>query len=175
MHHRRLSVCLNQIYGHFVHSGLIKHVAAYSTDESIDATGGRIVTRKCTVINDLKFLDEKVHWTNLSSVIRVEACRESGGKKQLETRYYISSLVKSASDFNILIRAHWQIENNLHWQLDITFREDESRKREGYSAENSSLVSKFAMNILKTSTNDKLSFKNKQLNALLNEDYWNSK
>jgi hypothetical protein len=59
----------------------------------------------------------------------------------------------------------------LHWQLDVTFAEDDSRKREGGSAENFSLLTKTAINIIKTNTTDKLSMANKQLKALLNEDY----
>jgi predicted transposase YbfD/YdcC len=116
-------------------------------------------------------LDEKDKWQNLKSNVRIELTRQTRYTSSVETRYYISSLEKTAKEFNKLIRSHWQIENNLHWQLDITFTEDSSRKREGYSTENFSLLTKTALNIIKTNTTEKLYMANKQLKALLNEDY----
>lgn len=139
--------------------------------EDVDITGNRIETRRCSVLTDLNLLDEKEKWTCLNSIIRVEATREIGNKKSTETRYYISDLIKPAKEFNSLIRSHWQIENNLHWQLDTTFCEDASRKRKGNSAENFSLLTKTALNIIKTSTKDKRSMANKRYKAALEEDY----
>ena len=150
---------------------LFTHTNIASKDEDVDINGGRIELRKCSVLTDLNLLDEKGNWENLKSIVRIESSRQNNTTTSTETRYYISSLGKTAKEFNKLIRSHWQIENNLHWQLDITFAEDDSRKREGSSAENFSLLTKTALNIIKTNTTDKLSMANKQLKALLNEDY----
>ena len=150
---------------------LFSHSKTASVDEHVDINGNRIETRKCSVLTDLDLLDEKQNWTNLSSIIQIESTREIANKTTKETRYYISDLIKTAKEFNQLIRSHWQIENNLHWQLDVTFCEDDSRKRKGNSAENFSLITKTALNIIKTNTKDKRSVANKRYKAALNEDY----
>jgi predicted transposase YbfD/YdcC len=150
---------------------LFNHSKIILRNEDIDITGNRIETRNCDVINDLTLLDEKQNWSSLKSVIRVEAIREIEGKKTTETRYYISSAIKTAKQFNDLVRSHWQIENSLHWQLDVTFGEDKSRKRKGHSPENFSLITKTALNIIKTNTTDKISVANKRYKAALNLEY----
>jgi predicted transposase YbfD/YdcC len=150
---------------------LFTHTKIINKDENIDINGNRIETRVCSVITDLNLLDEKENWTSLNSVIRVESTREIADKKSTEVRYYISSLIKTAKEFNHLIRSHWQIENNLHWQLDVTFNEDHSRKRKGNSSENFSLLTKTALNIIKTNTHEKISVANKRYKAALDENY----
>ena len=150
---------------------LFSHTSLASKDETLDYTGNRIETRTCSVLTNLNLLDEKENWTKLKSVIRIESIREIGEKKSTQTRYYISSSLKSAKEFNQLIRSHWQIENNLHWQLDITFCEDASRKRKGHSAEIFSALTKTSLNILKMNTSDKQSIANKRYKASLDENY----
>jgi predicted transposase YbfD/YdcC len=92
----------------------------------------------------------------------MESIREIGEKKTTETRYYITRLNKTAKELNALVRSHWQVENKLHWQLDVTFGEDKSRKRKGNSAEKFSLLTKTALNLIKTNTTDTISLANKQ-------------
>jgi predicted transposase YbfD/YdcC len=150
---------------------LFSHSKITNTEEHIDINGSRIEIRKCSVLTDLNLLDEKQYWANLNALIRIESIREIAGKKTTETRYYISSLNKTAKEFNAFVRSHWQVENNLHWQLDVTFCEDASRKRKGNSAENFSLLTKTALNIIKTNTTDKISLANKRYKAALDEDY----
>ena len=79
-------------------------------------------------------------------------------KKQEETRYYLSSLAEDAHIFNRLIRNHWSIENQLHWHLDVSFREDQSRVRKDHGPENMALLRKTALQILKQ-VEDKQSIK----------------
>jgi len=150
---------------------LFTHASPNTIDESIEKNGGRIETRKCTVLTKLDLLDEGRNWTDLNSIIRIESSREVADKRTTETRYYISSLMKTAKEFNKLIRSHWQVENNLHWQLDVSFNEDASRKRSGNSAEKFSLITKTALNFLKANTTDKLSMANKRYKAALDEEY----
>jgi predicted transposase YbfD/YdcC len=104
-----------------------------SVNVDLDSGHGRIETRRCTVIDDLRFLDIEDRWTDLKNIIRLESERfiKSESKTQNETRYYISNLPAEAKSMNYKIRYHWAIENNLHWNLDVVFSEDSSRKRKG--------------------------------------------
>ncbi len=136
-----------------------------STDETVEKGHGRIETRKCEVINKLDFLDEKEQWASLKSLARVTAIREINGKESSEKRLYISSVEADAKSFNLFIRQHWGVENSLHWTLDVTFREDAQRKRNGHAANNFALVEKIALNLLKTEGSKNMSIKNKRLVA----------
>ena len=119
------------------------------THHQIDKGHGRIETRDCSVIYQMKWIDDPNQWAELKTIIRIESTREIAGATQQHVRYYISSLKENAEVFNGLIRGHWSIENSLHWTLDMVFREDECRKRKGYSAENFTLVTKMALNLLR--------------------------
>ena len=122
-------------------------VACY---EDVDKGHGRVETRVCKVFEPAEWfvLDHK--WAGLKTIVKIEATRWNAvsGKETSETRWYISSLGRSA-DFINLIRSHWHVENSLHWVLDMTFGEDHQRKRAGKAAENFALVRKFSLNILK--------------------------
>ena len=74
---------------------------------------------------------------------------EESSETSEETRYYISSLITSAKEFLSSVRGHWEVENKLHWVLDVVFREDDCRSRTGYSAENFSMLRQFALNLIK--------------------------
>lgn len=144
-----------------------------STD--VDYGHGRIETRVCTVISDFQFLNkEDTPWKGLNQIIKVESTREfknSGRKTEKATRYYISSLEETPQNYQRHIRTHWQIENKLHWVLDVVFSEDASRKREGNAAQNYSLLLKMALNLLKNDTSTKQGIAGKRLKAAWNEDY----
>lgn len=101
----------------------------------------------------------------------VESQRTIEGKTSLEYRYYIGSIENNARLFADSVRHHWGIENNLHWQLDMSFREDESRMRKGHSAENFVVMRHIALNILKKEKSLKLGVKNKRLRAGWDEKY----
>jgi predicted transposase YbfD/YdcC len=90
-------------------------------------------------------------WPSLNSLIEVKSQRitMSTGEISEEVRYYISSSTQSAKDFSSSIRGHWEVENKLHWVLDVVFREDDCRSRAGYSAENFSMLRQFALNLIK--------------------------
>lgn len=89
-------------------------------------------------------------WEIIRSVVRVQSQRTENatGKTSTETRYYVSSLKLDVEKAAYAIRAHWSIENNLHWQLDVTFNEDATRKKKN-TAQNWSLISKIALPALK--------------------------
>jgi predicted transposase YbfD/YdcC len=111
---------------------------------------GRIETRKYFLINNLKYISHADKWKDLKSIIKVESERiiKKTGEIQTETRYFISSL-KETEKVSKGIRAHWGIENKLHWVLDVAMNEDKSTKREGYAAQNFSMVNKLALNLLR--------------------------
>lgn len=80
-------------------------------------------------------------------------------------RYYISSLNRNAKEFEQIIRSHWSIENKLHWTLDVAFSEDQSRKRDNNAAQNFSVLTKIALNLLKNEKTAKVRVKGKRLKA----------
>lgn len=137
---------------------------------------GRIETRKCSIINIFEFIENTCKWTNLKSIIKVESIREfknSDKPKEKATRYYISSLESKAETFQNMIRLHWGIENKLHWVLDVAFSEDTSRKRAGNAAQNFSILSKIALNLLKKDKQTKQGLKGKRLKAAYDDSYLN--
>jgi predicted transposase YbfD/YdcC len=134
-------------------------------NQMIDKGHGRIETRTCKVYNKIEMLEDVEKWPEFKSVIQVTAQREIKEKESIETRLYISSLDHDAKAFNEYIRQHWGVENNLHWTLDMTFREDEQRKRDKFAAQNFAIIRKIALNLLKQEDSKKISLKTKRLKA----------
>jgi predicted transposase YbfD/YdcC len=134
---------------------------------------GRIEQRKCTLYTDLSFIDKLEVWKNLTAIVKIEATRysKSSGKEEKEVRLYITSSKENAEIIGRGVRSHWGIENNLHWQLDVSFNEDDSRKREGYAAQNFSTLNRIALNLIKHEQSKKRSVKGKRLDAGWNNDY----
>jgi len=125
---------------------------------------GRIETRRCEVFEKGLIVDFENRWEKLTTVIKITATRElPSGKTETNERFYISSLDKY-NNFNTCIRSHWGVENKLHWVLDMTFREDEQRKRLNHAAANFAIVRKIGLNLLKKDTG-KESLRSKRLKA----------
>ncbi len=142
-----------------------------SVDTSVEKGHGRIESRTCEMINKIDFIDQKEQWAGLKSLVRIIAQREIRDKKTIEVRLYISSVEADAKGFNSYIRQHWAVENSLHWTLDVTFREDAQRKRNGKAAENFALVQKIALNLLKKEESKRMSLKNKRLVAAWDSEF----
>jgi len=139
-----------------------------------DLGHGRIETRKCSVIDTFEFIKNLDKWKGLKSIIKVESIREfknSNRPKEMATKYYISSLETNAETLQKMIRMHWGIENKLHWVLDVAFSEDASRKRTGNAAQNFSMLSKIALNLLRKDTQTKQGLKGKRLKAAYDNIY----
>ena len=100
----------------------------------------------------------------------VESQRTVRGKTSIERRFFISSLEKNVDLFAKAVRQHWGIENSVHWVLDISFREDESRIRTGHAPENMAILRHIALNLLRNDDTP-LGIKNKRLKAGRNTDY----
>lgn len=143
------------------------------SDINIDSGHGRIETRKCEIITDLRFLDGAKDWDGLKSIIRIESERieKKTGKSSNETRYYISSIDKNAKRINKSIRSHWAIENNLHWSLDVLFKEDDSLKKIGNSAANFNIILKLALAMIEKEKSRKRSKPIKRMTAALDDKY----
>ncbi len=122
---------------------------------SYDEGHGRIEERTCRVImaKDGKVLEvnplEK--WPELKSLIEISSQRinTSTGELNAEKRYFISSSEDTAEEMLKAVRGHWEVENKLHWVLDVVFKEDDCRSRAGYSAENFAMLRQFALNLIK--------------------------
>jgi predicted transposase YbfD/YdcC len=116
---------------------------------------GRHETRRCRVIqaknNKNLGVNILLKWPDLNSLIEIKSERvdRKTGLIGEETHYYISSALESAEFFLKSVRNHWQVENNLHWVLDVVFKEDECPITAGYSAQNFSMLRQFALNLIK--------------------------
>ena len=122
-----------------------------SQHETVDGDHGRIETRKCTVIHDVDWLQERHDWPGLKGIIIVDSQREIDGSIQRETRFYITSLVLLASVVGPMIRDHWAVENGLHWVMDMMFRDDECRIRTEHAPANFTTLRHMAQNLYRKS------------------------
>jgi predicted transposase YbfD/YdcC len=123
--------------------------------ETVDADHGRIETRRHAVVHDVDWLfpakpdPDRPAMPALATIASVEAEVERDGKVSRSRRYYLSSARLSAEQFAKAARAHWGIENGVHWVLDVGFDEDRARNRKDHGAENLAIIRKLALNVLK--------------------------
>jgi predicted transposase YbfD/YdcC len=149
---------------------------ALETHTEHDKGHGRIEQRDIAVIRDVDWLSGdrrfpgELRLPEVASIIRVQARIQRGRNFHTETRYYISSAVLSAVRAGEAVRGHWGIENRLHWVLDVTFNEDQSRLRKGHGARNMAVVRHFALNMVRSAT-DALSIKLRRKKAAWKPDY----
>ena len=130
---------------------------------------GRIEHRNYFLSTDLSSLSGVEKWKGLKAIGMVESERHCGGRVSFERRYYITSL-GDVKLFQQAVRSHWGIENGLHWRLDVTFREDESRIRRGNAPHNIGVIRHVAMNLLKREKT-KISYRRKRIRAALNDTF----
>ena len=144
----------------------------HSVYEHTDAGHGRVEVRKCTQLTmKQSWLTNADKWSHIKTVVCVEAERHVDDKVTTESRYYISSLSLNAERLNSIIRNHWGVENSLHWTLDMTFNEDDSRIRRGNAAEVMNAFRKIVLNIVKQDKSRKASMKRKLKMAALEDDF----
>lgn len=106
---------------------ICRHLLKVLEQESLDKDHGRIEKRIYSVTWDVKDLEAKANWPALKSIGKVRSIREINGKTSDKTRYFICSRKLEAEEFAKAVRAHWSIENCLHWVMDVVFRDDDSR------------------------------------------------
>jgi predicted transposase YbfD/YdcC len=128
-------------------SGMTIHDRTQTTD----ADQGRIETRAAHLVTDLTGLQEQHDWPGLACVGKLTATREDkrSGTMQIETRYYRLSRIMPAPEFLDTVRAHWIIENSLHWVLDVVMREDHARARKDHAPANLAILRRMALNTIK--------------------------
>ena len=134
---------------------------------------GRLEKRVCRILPAYLLGEEfQLEWAGLQSIVEITAHRYvmASGQFSLERRYYISSLNSGATEFNQIVRSHWAIENNLHWSLDVQFKEDQSRKRAHNAAANFAIILRFALSLLKKYP-EKISVHRKQNKSAMSDKY----
>lgn len=133
---------------------------------------GRIEERTIRAADARWLAERHPEWQGLASIAAVTVRRtvKRTGAVSTETRLFISSLPPDPVRLAAAIRAHWSIENNLHWVLDVIFREDECRTRKDHSARNLAMIRRAVLNLLRREPSDK-SLKRKRLKALMSPDF----
>lgn len=140
-------------------------------DQTLDKGHGRVEIRRCWTMGQVEFLLDAQKWMKFTSIAMIQAERRFDGRVERETRYYISSLASDAHRLAKAVRSHWQVENSLHWVLDLAFLEDACRIRKDHAPQNLAVVRHIALNLLTQETTATLGVKNKRLRAGWDEDY----
>jgi predicted transposase YbfD/YdcC len=138
--------------------------------EEVDGGHGRCEVRRCWLVDDLRTLPEAERWAKLRGIAMVEAERHVEGQISHERRYYITSLAGDAGQVAHGVRAHWGVENQLHWRLDVTFDEDDCRIRRDHAPANFNTLRHFAINLLKHAA-PSMSTKRKRFKAALDDRF----
>ena len=148
--------------------------AQHSHAQTVNKGHGRLEIRDCWVTEKAEYLAlvrKRQNWKGLRSIVRIVSQRHIGEKVEMQTRYFISSLPADAKMILKAKRSHWKIENQVHWVMDLAFREDESRVRKDHSAENLAVLRHLALNLLKRDKTAKGGIHAKRLQAGWNNDY----
>jgi len=150
--------------------------SALDTHDTTDGDHGRIEVRRHAVCHDVAWLlsdrryPGEVAFPGLAMIGRVDSQTERNGKTERERRYYLSSAKLDAQTFARAVRAHWGIENRLHWVLDVVFHDDLARLRTGHGPENMAVVKHMAMNLIRQAK-PTTSLKNRRKLAGWNPNY----
>lgn len=139
--------------------------------QSIDKGHGRVETRRYWQSTNIDWFEDKALWKGLKSFGMVESIRKVKGKNTIERRYYLSSLSLDAQRFGQAVRQHWGVENTLHWSLDVTFGEDDSRARTKNAAQNMAILRRAALNLIKKDRSTKDTIRGKRFAAALDPDF----
>lgn len=140
--------------------------------EAVETGHGRQETRTSAIFDKPESVDPEAQWRDLSAVgIAIAERRDARGRVSMETRYYIRSRRISVAEFAGAVRGHWGIENQLHWQLDVSFREDECRVCRDHAPANLSVIRRFALGLLKRETGCKKGIAIKRLKCAASDAY----
>lgn len=139
--------------------------------ETVDGDHGRIETRRYVTTGDIEWLQGKHLWDGIKTIAMVTRQRDINGSVSREKAFFISSLESNAATIAKSIRAHWGIENSLHWCLDISFREDHCRVRKDHAPENMAILRRMALNLLKQENTLKGGIQTKRLKAAWDHNY----
>ena len=143
----------------------------YDLFHTEEKSRGRVERRAVYVCDDLEWLKQRDEWEGLSSVVWVHSEREVNGKLSTEARYYITSHGAEAELVGGAIRAHWGVENKVHWVLDVAYLEDKCKVRKDNGPENLSALRRLTTNLLRLGRKVKAGIKNRRLLAGWDDDY----
>lgn len=147
-------------------------LATMDYSETHDKGHGRVEVRRCWTTSDVGGISQVDQWKSLHSLALIEVDRTVAGKTSTEQRYVISSCIDfSATKALETVRAHWGVENGLHWVLDVAFREDDCRVRAGNAAETFAVLRHVALNLLKKVQGTKVGIKIRRLRAGWDNDF----
>ncbi len=138
--------------------------------DTIERGHGRIETRRYRTLGDLSGVPRSALWRGMNMIGMVQSERTVDGRTTEETRFYIGSIGTDVASFSRAVRSHWGIENELHWCLDVAFREDDCRVRKPAARENLAVLRHITLTRLKQD-NTKLGIKNKRKKAGWDEHY----
>ena len=163
----------------FLHKAIIQHfsvskphetTSSINFHEEIDHGHGRTEIRRYWLSDDLTSLPKVDEWMGLRSIGLAEREYYEKGERRIEQRHYIVSFKNDVKAFGNAVRKHWGVENNLHWVLDVVFREDDSRIRRGHAPVNFNTLRQISLNLLKKDKS-KISIKQKRFESALNDDF----
>jgi len=155
-----------------IDAGLEQDASELDEHQTVEAGHGRRETRTYAVFPAPETVDPDGVWRDLSAVgMAITESTDSQGRCRTEARYYILSVLLSAKEFAGAVRGHWGIENNLHWQLDVSFREDECRVRTDHAPANLSVIRRFALGILKREASCRRGIETKRLKCAASDEY----
>jgi predicted transposase YbfD/YdcC len=144
----------------------------FDEHQTVEKGHGRHETRTYAIVAAPESVNPDGLWRDLNAVgIAISERVDSKGRQSMDTRYYILSRLITAQEFAGAVRSHWGIENNLHWQLDVSFREDECRVGRDQAPANLSVIRRFALGLLKRETSCKKGIEIKRMKCAGNDEY----
>jgi predicted transposase YbfD/YdcC len=153
-------------------AGLEQDTSDLDEHQTVEAGHGRQETRTYAIFPAPEAVDPGGVWRDLNAVgMAITEVIDSQGHCRSEVRYYILSVLLAAKEFAEAVRGHWGIENNLHWQLDVSFREDECRVRIDHAPANLSVIRRFALGLLKRETSCRRGIETKRLKCAASNEY----
>jgi predicted transposase YbfD/YdcC len=155
-----------------ISEALEREIEGLDEHQTVEKGHGREETRTYAIVAAPESVDPEGLWRDLSAVgIAISERGDSQGRHSMDTRYYILSRLITVEKFADAVRAHWSIENNLHWQLDVSFREDECRVCRDHAPANLSVIRRFTLGLLKRETTCKKGIEIKRTKCAGNDEY----
>ena len=143
----------HEVKEYFANEAVLKEIMSADGQylKEIEMTSSSIITREYFITDDISWFADRKYWEKLSTIgyERKTTVKKGTDEIIIEERYFLCSIKPIAELFAIVVRRHWHIENNLHWALDIVFKEDKLRSKEKNGIHNLGLIRRFVLFIIK--------------------------